>query len=223
MRSGRSSLGGSWKTSRCFLPVLRVLLHPGAAFPASSLRMDEHSAGSRIRVLDAKRAYLNWNFFLFRAVFLSSPSSSSSRLLAPPFFRPAGQGRQSAVHHYDAQGRIRRSAAFRALPDFRRLRLAHEPELPLVLDHVGRLHFCRRGRQFDVAARSRHHRAAQGRLSARKSSRSSITTSWGSGCSPSVVFWAYIGFSQYMLYLVRQHSGGDAIFHPAEHRIVVAL
>ena len=36
------------------------------------------------------------------------------------------------------------------------------------------------------------------------------------------VFWAYIGFSQYMLYLVRKHSGRNALFHPAEYGIVVA-
>ena len=64
-----------------------------------------------------------------------------------------------------------RKVAFISLPLFAlcshlwRLRLADGPELPLVLHHVGRVHFCRRRRQFDVAARAGDHRFAQGRLS----------------------------------------------------------
>ena len=46
-------------------------------------------------VLDAKRAYLNWKFFLFRAVFFFAFFIVVG-LLAPPFFRPPGSRRQSA-------------------------------------------------------------------------------------------------------------------------------
>ena len=78
--------------------------------------------------------------------------------------------------------------------------------------------FAGRRRQLDVAAGPRHHGAAQSRIFEGTWSRSSITTSWGSGCSPSRVFWAYIGFSQYMLIWYANIPEETEYFIRAEYR-----
>src|SRR6266446_3340583 len=70
--------------------------------------------------------------------------------VAAPIFSAAGQGRESAIHDSPSQSRLREPSALRALSDVWRVRLADESELPLVLDHVRRLHFRGRGRPFDI-------------------------------------------------------------------------
>ena len=155
--------------------------------------------GQRSRRLIANVAYLNWHFFLVRAVLYFVLLGGVAFLLRRFSVAP-GSRRQSAVHHLDAQGRLCRSAAsLRSALTFRRFRLADGTELPLVLHHVGPVHFCRGRRQLDVAARARDHGAAQSRLS-----QNVVTLEhyhiMGKWMLAFCVFWAYIGFSQYMLY-----------------------
>ena len=116
------------------------------------------------QLLDSKRAYLNWHFFLVRAIFYFVFFIGAA-LAVPAFLDRARIG--TAIPAFTLKMRklgFVGAAALRALAHLRRLRLADGPELPMVLHHVGRLHFRRRGGQLDVAARARHHRAAQGRL-----------------------------------------------------------
>ena len=162
-RSGPSLSGDSSKTSRsssrCWVSSLCRSGSGENIFTAgwiSPLGVDP--------LLDAKRAYLNWEFFFFRAIFFFVALTIVA-YLAAAVFRPPGSRRQSAVHDLDAQGGLHRSAAFRALPDLWRLRLGDEPELALVLDHVGSLYFCRDRGQLDGAARPGHRGPAAGRLS----------------------------------------------------------
>ena len=88
---------------------------------------------------------------------------------------------------------------FALSPDLWRLRLAHEPELQLVLDHVGRLHFRRSGR----AARCRFSCSSSPRLRKAGYLKDIVTIEhyhiMGKWMLAFSVFWAYIGFSQYML------------------------
>ena len=102
-------------------------------------------------VLDSKRSYLNWQFFAFRAVLYFVLLGGVRVFPAPLFRRPRIA---TAIRAYTVW---MRKVAFAGLPLFRsganlcRFRLADGTELSLVLHHVGRLHFCRRRRQFDVA------------------------------------------------------------------------
>ena len=78
--------------------------------------------------LDAKRAYLNWSFFLIRAVvFLGFFLVRGARFA--PLIGETGQGWKSTVHHLNAQGRVYQPANVRALSHLWRVRLADEPEL----------------------------------------------------------------------------------------------
>ena len=179
------------------LAVLALSLHPHSSSPSSSLRLDEHSAGSR--------SVARYQARLPELAFLSYPRrscSSASFIFATLLLR-----RFSIRQDSDGNPRftiwMRKVSfvslpLFRALPDLRRLRLAAGPELPLVLDHVRRLHFRRRSRQLDVAARSGDHGSAQaGYL------KDVVTIEhyhiMGKWMLAFCVFWAYIGFGQYML------------------------
>src|SRR6266851_1096033 len=121
--------------------------------------MDEYSAGPGP---DARRQAR-----LFKLDLLSCAGSNLLRVLRylrfslAEIFSASGQGWKSPIHSEDAQGCIHESAAFWFGPHFRRVRLADEPELSLVLDHVGRLHFRGGGGQLDVAACPRDHGIAQ--------------------------------------------------------------
>ena len=115
-------------------------------------------------VLDSKRQYLNWPFFLFRAFLYFVLLGGVAFFLR----------RFSVAQDRDGNPRCTvwmRKVAFAGLPlfasgaHFCRFRLVDGTELSLVLHHVGPVHFCRRRRQFDVAARAGDYGVASGRLS----------------------------------------------------------
>src|SRR5262249_41965030 len=144
----------------------RALFHPDLPVAPSSLRMDEHSARKRTKprfeagLLEPEFLYpasglLPWVFYPRVAIVAS-------------FFRAPGQRRESAVYHLAAQSFVRESSAFRIVGHLRRLRLVAGPELPLVLNHVRRLHFRRRRRELNVAPRASDHGVAQRRLSQKR-------------------------------------------------------
>src|SRR6266699_183748 len=139
-----------------------------------------------------------------------------------PIFSAAGQGRQSAIHDSPSQSRLREPSALRALSDVWRVRLADESELPLVLDHVRRLHFRGRGRQFDGASRPRDHRTPTRRLSQERGHARALSHHG----EVDVRLLRFLGLHRVRsihAHLVREHARGDAILSNSEYGIVVEL
>src|SRR5882762_5880333 len=96
-----------------------------------------------------------------------------------PIFSAAGQGRRSAIHDSPSQSRLRQPSSLRALSDVWRVRLVDESELSLVLDLVIAA-LQRAGYLKNVVTLEHYH----------------IMGKW---MFAFCVFWAYIGFGQYML------------------------
>src|SRR5881392_2634461 len=129
---------------------------PGTSFrtnsspPSPSLFLDGHSARAR--------SFARFETRLSQLEFLSRARGFVFRLfyfriaLSAPAFRATRQGPKSALHDLDAQGCVYQPADVCALSYLWCVRLADEPELSLVLNHVLRLHLRGRGRQFDVPA-----------------------------------------------------------------------
>ena len=161
-RNGRSSCAGSSRISRCFFALCFIFAIPILLLRHHLFEWMNIAPGAN-PVLDSKRQYLNWPFFAFRAFLYFA------LLGGVAFFLRRFSVRQ------DRDGNPRctiwmRKVAFAGLPHLwsgahlRRFRLVDGTELSLVLHHVGPVHFCRRGRQLDVAARARDYRVAPGRL-----------------------------------------------------------
>ena len=162
MPNGRWWCGGNWKTSRCCWWCWRFFLCRSFSFGVICIPGWTSRPVSNSRLMRSA-AYLNWSFFLVRAVVFFGFFIFASLAFAP-LIGATGQGWKSTLHHLDAQGRVHQSADVRALSHLWRVRLADEPELSLVLHHVWRLHFRGRGRQLDVAARPGDHSLATGWL-----------------------------------------------------------
>ena len=165
---------------------------------------------------------------LSELVFLSSARRGIPRLF--PFggarfaqtFGATGQGWQSAFYHRDAQGVVHQSANVCALSDFRRVRLADESELPLVLNHVRRLHLCRRSGQLDVAARAGDHGFATSGLS-EGCRHGGALSHHGKMDAGLLRFLGLHRLRPVHAHLVREHSGRDAVFHHSKHAIMVGV
>ncbi len=58
-----------WENIACLFPVMALFFIPVFLFRNHLYEWLTHSGRRRIRSLDAKRAYLNLNFWIIRAVF----------------------------------------------------------------------------------------------------------------------------------------------------------
>ena len=165
--------------------------------------------------LDAKRAYLNWSFFLIRAVvFLGFFLVRVARFA--PLIGETGQGWKSTVHHLNAEGRVYQSANVRALSHLWRVRLADESELSLVLHDVWRVHLRGRGRELDVAACPGHHSLATGWIFEGHHHARALPHH-GKMDAGLLHFLGLHRVRSVHAHLVCEHTGGDAIFYHPKH------
>src|SRR6266487_5295674 len=199
---------------------------PRAAFradsspPPPSLFLDGHSARARgfarFQTRLSQLEFLSWARRALLRLFYIRIALFATALGA------AGQRRKSALHDLDAQGRVYQSADVCALSYLWRVRLADEPELSLVLNHVRRLHLCGRGWQFDVSARACDHGSASSwLLEGYRHARA--LPHHGEMDVRLLRFLGLYRVRPIHAHLVCEHAGGDRIFYYAEHRVVVGL
>src|SRR6266480_754365 len=134
--------------------------------------------------------------------------------------RATGQGRKSALHDLDAQGGVCQPADVCALSYLWRVRLADEPELPLVFNHVWRLYLRGRRWQLDVLAGASNHGFASGWLfEGRRHTRA--LPHHGEMDARLLHFLGLHRLRPIHAHLVCKHAGGDGIFYHPKHRILV--
>ena len=182
--------------------------------------MDGYSA--RSRTFARHQAGVSELDFLFRARRSVPRVLSCGGARIAQTFGGTGQGRQSALHHRNAQGLIHQSANVCALSHIRRVRLADEPELPLVLNHVRRLHLRGRSRRFDVAPCSGDHGIASSGLPQGHRHRRALSHHG----KMDVGLLRFLGLHRFRpvhAHLVRKHPRRDAVFHHSKHAILVGV
>src|SRR5205814_2732234 len=103
---------------------------------------------------------------------------------------------------------------------FLRIRLADEPELSLVLDHVRRLHLRGRGWQLDVAAGASNHGSASGWL-LEGCRHARALPHHGEVDAGLLRLLGLHRLRPVHAHLVCKHAGRDAIFYHPKHRILV--
>src|SRR6266436_3438734 len=186
--------------------------------PSSPLCVDGYSARSRtVARYQTGVSQLDFLFRARRSVPWVFPFGGARVAQA---FGGTGQERQSALHHRNAQGLVHQSADVCALPHIRRVRLADESQLPLVLNHVRRLYLCRRSRCFDVAPCSGDHRVASSRLPEGHRHRGALPHH-GEMDAGLLRFLGLHRLRSVHAHLVREPPGGNAIFHHSKYPILV--
>src|SRR5947207_5370226 len=186
--------------------------------PPPSLCMDGHS--SRSGGLARFQTRLSQLGFLSRARRVVFRLLYFRIALLAQAVRATGRGRKSALHDLDAKGRVYQSADVCALSYLRRVRLADEPELPLVFNHVWRVHLRGRSRQLDVLAGASGHGFAASRLL--EGCRHARALSHHGEMDVRVLrFLGLYRLRPIHAHLVCKHAGGDAVFHHPKHRVLV--